>query len=73
MPYIDVRIFEGRLTPQTQERLIAALTDAVVDVFDESIREQTWIVLNPVDPARWGIGGRPCGRDRAVAVEGRDG
>ena len=73
MPYIDVSIFEGRLTQQTQERLIAALTDAVVDVFDESIREQTWIVLNPVDPARWGIGGRPCRTGRAAEAEERDG
>ncbi|MEV1293174.1 4-oxalocrotonate tautomerase family protein [Pseudonocardia sp. NPDC049635] len=62
MPFIDVKIFEQRLTPQTQEQLVTELTDAVVRVFGESIRDQTWVVLDGVDPARWGIGGRPAGK-----------
>jgi 4-oxalocrotonate tautomerase len=60
VPLIDVSILDGRLTPETAERLIARLTDAVADVFDDSVREHTWVVLRPVPPARWGIAGKDC-------------
>lgn len=60
MPLIDVSILEERLTPETEERLIARITDAVAEVFDDSIRAHTWVVLRPVPPTRWGIAGRDC-------------
>ncbi|MET8883840.1 MULTISPECIES: tautomerase family protein [Streptomyces] len=59
MPLIDVKLYEGRLTPQNEGELIAALTDAVGRVLGEKAREQTWVVLQEVPPARWGIGGTP--------------
>lgn len=59
MPFLDVRIYEGRLNEQTERELIARLTQAVVDVFGEPIRDQTWVVLTGVPPERWGIAGAP--------------
>lgn len=61
MPYIEVKIYEHRLDADTEPALIARLTDAVVAVFGEEIREATWIALDPVPAHRWGIGGRPGG------------
>jgi 4-oxalocrotonate tautomerase len=57
MPFIDVRLFEERLTPDTEERLIGALTDAVTMVFGESARAQTWVALTGTPARRWGVGG----------------
>jgi 4-oxalocrotonate tautomerase len=59
MPYIDVKLYEDRLDAESIRRLIERLTDAVVEVYGEATREQTWIVLQEVEPSRWGIGGRP--------------
>ncbi|MEU0677505.1 MULTISPECIES: tautomerase family protein [unclassified Streptomyces] len=59
MPFIDVKIYDRRLTPQTERALIERLTQATVDVFGEEIREQTWIALTGVPPQRWGIAGEP--------------
>jgi 4-oxalocrotonate tautomerase len=58
MPYIDVKLYEGRLDPQSTRLLVERLTEAVVEVYGEAIRDQTWVVLQEVSPARWGIGGR---------------
>ena len=58
MPYIDVKLYEGRLDPESTQRLIERLTEAVVEVYGEAIRDQTWIVLQEISPVRWGIGGR---------------
>ncbi|GAA5040007.1 4-oxalocrotonate tautomerase [Thermocatellispora tengchongensis] len=65
MPFIDVRIFEERLTPESEERLIGALTDAVASVLGEPAREQTWVVLTGAPAARWGVAGK---RGRAPEV-----
>ncbi|WP_410598280.1 tautomerase family protein [Amycolatopsis sp. lyj-90] len=58
MPFIDVKIYDRRLTPETRQALIAKLTDAVADVFDDAIRDSTWVVLTPVPVDHWGIGGK---------------
>lgn len=43
----------------TERELVARLTQAVVDVLGEPIRDQTWVVLTGVPPGRWGIAGTP--------------
>jgi 4-oxalocrotonate tautomerase len=57
MPYIDVKLFENRLTEATEKELIDRITAAVVDTFGEDIREQTWISLTGIPSHRWGVGG----------------
>ncbi len=60
MPLIEVKLFEGRLKDSaTEAELIAELTDAVGRVLGDDAREQTWVVLQGVSPARWGVAGRP--------------
>lgn len=58
MPYIDVKLFAGRLDGERGQQLIEKITDAVASVFGEKIKEQTWVVLTEVSPTRWGIGGQ---------------
>jgi 4-oxalocrotonate tautomerase len=60
MPLVTAKMFEGRLTPDTEPRLIDALTDAIVSVFGEELRDATWIVLEEIPRARWGVGGLPA-------------
>lgn len=67
MPFIDVRIFEERLTPDTELRLIHELTDAVTRVFGEAARAQTWVALTGAPARRWGIAGDQ-GRPPVVAA-----
>ncbi|GGS44307.1 tautomerase family protein [Streptomyces griseoviridis] len=60
MPLIEVKLFESRLKDAaTETELIAELTDAVARVLGEDAREQTWVVLQGLPPARWGVAGRP--------------
>ncbi|HLM31222.1 MAG TPA: tautomerase family protein [Solirubrobacterales bacterium] len=58
MPIIEVKAFERRFEdPETAERLIAKLTDALCDVYGEELRAETWVLLEGVAPAHWGFGG----------------
>lgn len=59
MPLIEVKAFERRFQDEaTNQRLIAGLTDAMCEVLGEDVREEIWVVLDGVDPTRWGFGGR---------------
>jgi 4-oxalocrotonate tautomerase len=58
MPIVTTKLFEGRLDAENEPRLVAALTDAVVEVFGEEIRDKTWVVLEEVPASRWGFGGK---------------
>lgn len=60
MPLIEVKATERRFDdPATNQRLIAALTDAACQVLGEEVRSQIWVVLEGIPAARWGIGGKP--------------
>jgi 4-oxalocrotonate tautomerase len=59
MPLIEVKAFEGRFADdEKSETLIAALTEAMVEVYGEAVREETWVVLEGVEPSKWGFGGK---------------
>jgi len=57
MPLISAKFYEGRLTAETEPRLIEALTNALVSVLGPEVREQTWVMLEEVPRRRWGVGG----------------
>jgi 4-oxalocrotonate tautomerase len=58
MPIIEVKAFERRFEdPETAERLIAKLTDALCEVYGEELRDETWVILDGVAPPHWGFGG----------------
>lgn len=58
MPIIEVKAFERRFQDPEQSRLlIERLTDALVSVYGEAVRSETWVLLEGVPPDRWGFGG----------------
>lgn len=59
MPLIEVTAFEHRFEDEEKsQQLIAKLTDVLVDVYGESARAETWVVLQGVAPSHWGFGGK---------------
>jgi 4-oxalocrotonate tautomerase len=58
MPLIEVKAFDRRFADaDATERLIAGLTDAMCEVFGEEVRDETWVIVEGVEPSRWGFGG----------------
>jgi 4-oxalocrotonate tautomerase len=58
MPIINVKVYEGRLTGETEPKLIEGMTQVLVDVFGEGMREHTTVILEEVKPSRWGVAGK---------------
>ncbi|GIF25417.1 phenylpyruvate tautomerase PptA (4-oxalocrotonate tautomerase family) [Actinoplanes tereljensis] len=59
MPHLTVHAPESDLAGR-EAALIAGLTDAVVAVYGDWIRESVQVLLVGVPAGRWGIGGRPA-------------
>jgi phenylpyruvate tautomerase PptA (4-oxalocrotonate tautomerase family) len=60
MPLVTVKVFERRLDREAEERIIKAMTDALLEALAaEELREHTWVLVEGYDPHRWGRGGKP--------------
>ena len=58
MPYIEVKAFDRRIDDASTQRVVELLTDALCEALGEEVRKDTWVVVEGVPAARWGIGGK---------------
>jgi 4-oxalocrotonate tautomerase len=59
MPLINVKIIEGVFSAEQKAQIIRKLTDAMVDIEGEAMRQVTWTVIEEVKSGDWGIAGKP--------------
>jgi 4-oxalocrotonate tautomerase len=52
--------------------MIRKLTDAMLSIEGEKMREVTWVVIEEVKSGDWGVGGRPIATSNVKAIAGRE-
>ncbi len=57
MPLINVKLIEDVFTPEQKHRIVEELTDAMVAIEGEAMRQVTWVVVEEVRSGDWGIAG----------------
>ena len=57
MPLINVKIIEGVFDADQKREIIERLTDAMVSIEGENMRQVTWCVVEEVKSGDWGIAG----------------
>jgi 4-oxalocrotonate tautomerase len=58
MPYINVKLIEGVFTPEQQREIAERLTETMVAIEGENMREVTTVVIDESKSGAWAIGGR---------------
>ena len=58
MPLINVKLIEDVFTPEQKAEMIEKLTEAMIEIEGESMRQVTWVFIEDVKQGDWGIGGR---------------
>ena len=58
MLLIQVKVIEGVFTAPQKKEIVERLTEAMVEIQGESLRQLTWCVLEEVPSGEWGIGGQ---------------
>jgi 4-oxalocrotonate tautomerase len=68
MPLIQVKLIEEVFTPAQKKEIITKLTDAMVTIEGENMRQVTWVVIEDVRSGEWGIGGQALTTDAVRAL-----
>ncbi len=59
MPFASIKVIEGVFTDSQKRQIIEKVTDALVSVEGERLREKTVVVIDEAKSGDWGIGGKP--------------
>ncbi len=68
MPLINVKLIEDVFTPKQKHQIVNDLTEAMVAIEGENMRNVTWVVVEEVHSGDWGIGGKPLTTDAVKAL-----
>jgi 4-oxalocrotonate tautomerase len=70
MPLVNIELIEGVFTSQEKQEMIKKVTDTMVSIEGENLREFTWVKINEIKQGDWGIGGNPLTASdiKAIAV-----
>jgi Uncharacterized protein, 4-oxalocrotonate tautomerase homolog len=75
MPLIQVKVIEGVFSPEQKQEIVKKLTDAMVSIEGENMRQVTLCIVEEVKSGDWGIGGNTLttGDVKALAAGGGKG
>lgn len=59
MPLVSVQVIENVFTETQKKEIIEKITDTMVSIEGENLRELTWVKIEEVKENDWGIGGKP--------------
>ena len=58
MPLVDIQLIEDVFTPDQKQEMIRKVTDAMVAIEGEAMRDVTWVGVSEFNSGEWGIGGK---------------
>jgi 4-oxalocrotonate tautomerase len=58
MPLIQVQVIKGVFSQEQKRQIISKLTDAMVSIEGENMRQVTLCLVEEVESGDWGIGGK---------------
>jgi 4-oxalocrotonate tautomerase len=58
MPFTTIKVIEGVFSKEQKVQLIEKVTEAMVEVEGEEMRNLTWVVIEEVNKGDWAIGGK---------------
>ena len=73
MPLVHVKVIEGVFSANQKRQIVEGVTEVLVSVQDEGVRDQTWVIVDEVGRGHWAIGGRVLAADDIRDNGGRAG
>ena len=59
MPLITVKVIENVFPPEQKVKIIEKLTDVMVAIEGENLREYTLVLIEDIKQGNWSVGGKP--------------
>ena len=58
MPLVTIDVIKNVFTPDQKRQLIDNVTEAMIAVEGEAMRQVTWVRINELEQGDWAIGGQ---------------
>lgn len=58
MPFTTVKVIEGVFSKEQKTKLIEKVTEGMIEVYGEGMRDKTWVIVEEVKEGDWAIGGK---------------
>ena len=71
MPLVQIKGVGGFLSLAQKQEMIRKVTEAVLSVEGEGLRQVTWVTIEDVQPGAWGVGGQPVTDDDLRKLAGQ--
>jgi 4-oxalocrotonate tautomerase len=71
MPLINVKLIEGVFNDAQKKRMVTDLTDAMVTIEGETMRQVTWVMIEEVKSGHWALGGKPLSTADVHALQAK--
>jgi 4-oxalocrotonate tautomerase len=68
MPFVNVKLIEGVFDADQKREIVERLTEAMVGIEGENMREVTWVVIDEVRSGDWAIGGKALSTEDVKAL-----
>lgn len=71
MPVIQAKVIAGVFDADQKRKMIERLTDAMVSIEGEAMRDKTYVLIEETHDGEWGIGGRAMTASAIKELAGR--
>jgi 4-oxalocrotonate tautomerase len=68
MPFVNVKLIEGVFDADQKREIVERLTETMVGIEGENMREVTWVVVEEVRSGDWGMGGKTLSTEDVKAL-----
>lgn len=68
MPFVQIKLIEGVFSSEQKNQMLEKVTNAMLSVEGENLREVTTVVIDEVKSGDWAVGGRRFEADQVKAI-----
>lgn len=58
MPFVDIKVIAGAFTSEEKQRLVEKVSEAMVAVEGEALRDATHVAITETPSGEWAMGGK---------------
>jgi 4-oxalocrotonate tautomerase len=69
MPLVQVKVIEGVFSEAQKKEMIKKITDTMVSIEGENLRQVTFVIVEEVKSGDWGIGGKAMTTTDVKAIQ----
>jgi 4-oxalocrotonate tautomerase len=69
MPLVQVKVIEGVFSEAQKKEMIRKITDTMVSIEGENLRQVTFVIVEEVKSGDWGIGGKAMTTTDVKAIQ----